>query len=111
MARRVGPPAVGAIGSKVVGVIPLPRPWVLASAMLVGVAVGIVAAIGASLLIDARVRPDVVIAVVLGVPTVLGLATMLFAGRRWLTAAGAFVVAIAPGWFATLAAIEVVSSG
>lgn len=102
---------MGAIGSKVGGVIPLPRPWVLASAMLVGVAVGILAAISASLLVDARVRPDVVIAVVLGVPTVVGLLTLLLAGRRWLTAAGAFVLAVAPGWFATLAAIEVVMSG
>ncbi|BCI51420.1 hypothetical protein NIIDNTM18_06980 [Mycolicibacterium litorale] len=91
--------------------IPLPRAWALTSAMLVGAAVGLVAAVTSTLLITATVRPDVVIALVVGVPSVLGVLTILVSGRRWVTTMGAFVLAIAPGWLGALALIEVVNGG
>lgn len=78
--------------------------------MLVGVAVGIIAGVAAPLLVNARIRPDVVIALVVGVPSSIGMLTILLSGRRWVTAFGAFVLAIAPGWFGVLVAIQV-SSG
>jgi hypothetical protein len=34
---------------------------------------------------------------------------ILFSGRRWITTFGAFVLAIAPGWFGALVAVQVVS--
>ena len=37
--------------------------------------------------------------------------SMLLARRRWLTALGAFIVALAPGWFGVLALVEVVTRG
>lgn len=79
--------------------------------MLVGAAVGLVAAVTSTLLITATVRPDVVIALVVGVPSVLGVLTILVSGRRWVTTMGAFVLAIAPGWLGALALIEVVNGG
>lgn len=91
-------------------VIPLPRARLLTSAMLVGAAVGLVAGVAAPLLVDARIRPDVVIALVVGVPSSIGMLLILLSGRRWVTALGAFVLAIAPGWFGALVAIQV-SSG
>jgi hypothetical protein len=75
--------------------------------MLVGVAVGLVAGTAATLLISARVRPDVVIALVLGFPSAIGLLVVLLSQRRWLTALGVFILALAPGWFGVLAVIEV----
>jgi hypothetical protein len=78
--------------------------------MLVGAAVGLLAGIGAPLLVDARIRPDVVIALVVVVPSSIGMLTILLSGRRWVTTLGAFVLAIAPGWFGALVAIQV-SSG
>ncbi len=79
--------------------------------MLVGLAVGHVAGISATLLVNAAVRPDLVIALVVAVPGVTGLLTILLSGRRWVTALGAFILAIAPGWLAVLVAIEVVNGG
>lgn len=76
--------------------------------MLVGAAVGLIVGIAATLLIHAPVRPDVVIALVLGVPSALGMLLILFSGRRWVTALGAFILAIAPGWFGVLVVIQVV---
>jgi Putative holin len=76
--------------------------------MLVGAAVGVVAAVFSTLLIQSSFRPDMVIALVLGVPSVLGLLMVMIAGQRWVTALGAFLVAIAPGWFAVLVLIQVV---
>lgn len=87
--------------------IPLPRTWLLTSAMLVGVAVGIVAGTAATLLVSARIRPDVVIALVVGLPSAVGLLVILLSRRRWVTALGAFILALAPGWFGVLAVIEV----
>lgn len=79
--------------------------------MLVGAAVGVVAAIGATLLVSARLRPDIVIALVLGAPSAAGLFLILSSSRRWVTALGAFLVALALGWFGALVAIEAVSRG
>jgi hypothetical protein len=90
-------------------VILLPRAWLLTSAMLVGVAVGLVAGIASTLLVTATVRPDVVIALVVGVPSAIGMLLILFSGRRWVTTLGAFVLAVAPGWFGVLVAIQVLS--
>lgn len=90
--------------------IPLPRAWLLASAMLVGSAAGQLLAVAYSLLVHTRIRPDLAIALVVGVPTVIGLSVILFSGRRWVTMAGAAAVAAAPGWFGMLAALQVVSS-
>ena len=89
--------------------IPLPRAWLLTSAMLVGVAAGLVAGIASTLLVTARVRPDAVIALVVGVPIVVGMLLVLFSGRRWITVFGAFVLSLAPGWFGVLVAIQAVS--
>ncbi|OMC28549.1 hypothetical protein A5740_19635 [Mycobacterium sp. GA-1841] len=89
--------------------IPLPRAWLLTAAMSVGVAVGLLAGVATSLLVTATVRPDVVIALVLGVPGVLGILLVLVSGRRWVTTFGAFVLAVAPGWFSALTIIQVAS--
>ncbi|CAA0109471.1 Uncharacterised protein [Mycolicibacterium vanbaalenii] len=91
--------------------IPLPRPSVLAGVMIVGVAVGMMAAVAATVEVTATVRPDIVIAVVIGVPAIVGLLTILFSSRRWVTALGALVLAVGPGWFGALAAIQVASGG
>lgn len=91
--------------------IPLPRPWLLAGAMLIGCAVGLLAGVALTVLVHARVRPDVVIALVLGVPAVTGLLTVLFSGRRWVTALGAFILSLGPGWFGVLVALRVVCGG
>lgn len=79
--------------------------------MLVGVAVGLLAGIATTLLVGFTVRPDVVIALVLGVPGVLGILLVLVSGRRWVTTLGACVLAVAPGWFGALAIIQVASHG
>jgi hypothetical protein len=90
-------------------VIPLPRAWLLTSAMLVGTAVGVVAGVASTLLVHARIRPDIVIALVVCVPSAMGLLLILFSGRRWVTTLGAFILAIAPGWLGVLVTIEVAS--
>jgi putative holin len=76
--------------------------------MLLGVAAGQIAGIAATLLIKAPIRPDVVIALVIGVPSTIGMLLILFSARRWVTALGAFILAIAPGWFGVLVVIQVV---
>ncbi|OBF31627.1 hypothetical protein A5724_21920 [Mycobacterium sp. ACS1612] len=88
--------------------IALPRAWLLAGAMLVGLAVGQIAGIASTLLVKAAIRPDIVVALVIAVPSMIGMLTILLSGRRWLTALGAFVLAIAPGWFSVLVTIQVV---
>jgi hypothetical protein len=88
-------------------VIPLPGTWLLTSAMLVGTAVGLVAGTAATLLVHARIRPDVVIALVVGIPSAVGLLVILLSRRRWLTALGAFILALASGWLGVLTVIEV----
>jgi hypothetical protein len=89
-------------------VIPLPRAWLLASALLVGLAVGQIVGIATMLLVNTTIRPDVVIALVVGVPSAIGMLLILFSGRRWVTTLGAFILAIAPGWFGALVMIQVV---
>lgn len=89
-------------------VIPLPRAWLLTSALLVGTAVGLILGIASTLVVDAAIRPDVVVALVVGVPGALGMLAILLSGRRWVTTVGAFVLAIAPGWFGVLVAIQAV---
>jgi hypothetical protein len=108
-ARRASTALAGRSGVKVESVIPLPRTWLLASALLVGTAVGLVAGTAAALLIDARMRPDVVIALVVGVPSVIGLLVILLSRRRWITALGAFILAMVPGWFGLLTVTEVMT--
>lgn len=90
--------------------IPLPRSWLLAAAMLTGCAVGLLAGV-AFTVVHARIRPDVAIALVVGIPSVVGLTTILLSGRRWVTMLGAFVLAVAPGWFGVLIAWQVASRG
>jgi hypothetical protein len=75
--------------------------------MLVGIAVGQIAGIALTLLVKATIRPDVVIALVVGVPSAVGILTILLSGRRWVTTLGAFILAIAPGWFGVLVVIQV----
>lgn len=77
--------------------------------MLVGAALGILAGIGVTLLISAPLRPDVAITLVLGAPSAAGLVLVFVSSRRWVTALGAFLLALGVGWFGTLAAIQVVS--
>ena len=89
--------------------IALPRACLLASALLVGVAVGQIAGIASTLLVKATIRPDIAIALVVGVPSAIGMLLILLSGRRWLAALGAFILAIAPGWFGVLVAIQVVN--
>ena len=88
--------------------IPLPRAWLLASALLVGVAVGHIVGIAWTLLVKAPIRPDIAIALVVGVPSAIGMLLILVSGRRWVTTLGAFILAIAPGWIGVLVAIQVV---
>jgi Putative holin len=76
--------------------------------MLVGIAVGQIAAVAATLLVNATIRPDVVIALVVGIPSAIGMLLILFSGRRWVTVLGAFILAIAPGWLGVLVTIQVV---
>lgn len=83
----------------------------LASAMLVGSAVGLLAGVALTVLVRTPVRPDLVIALVVGLPGVIGLLMILFSGRRWVTMLGAFILALGPGWFGVLVAIEVTSHG
>lgn len=88
--------------------IPLPRAWLLTSALLVGSAVGLITAVASTLLVDATIRPDVAIVLVVGIPSAIGMLTILLSGRRWVTTLGAFILAIAPGWFGALVMIQVV---
>jgi hypothetical protein len=75
--------------------------------MLVGIAVGQIAGIASTLLVNATIRPDVVSALVVGVPSAIGMLLILLSGRRWVTTLGAFILAIAPGWFVVLVVIQV----
>jgi hypothetical protein len=75
--------------------------------MLVGVAVGVLGATAAMTVDHVRMRPDVAIALVVGFPSAVGLLTILLSRRRWLTALGVFILALAPGWFGVLSLIEV----
>ena len=87
--------------------IPLPRAWLLTSALLLGCVAGQIAAVVTKLVVDTAVRPDLVVALVVAVPPVLGLALVAASGRRWVTVMGAFVLAMAPGWLSVLLLIQV----
>ncbi|HOW94766.1 putative holin [Mycolicibacterium fallax] len=89
--------------------IPLPRAPILTAVMLLGLAAGVLAGVLGAVLVESPVRPDLVMGLVLGVPSVLGVLTVLVAGRRWVTATGAFLVSVAPGWFAVLVLAQVVN--
>lgn len=91
--------------------VPFPRPRLLAGALLIGSAVGLLTGVVCTVLVHQRIRPDVVIALVVGIPSATGLPLILFSGRRWVTTLGAFILALAPGWFGVLVAIEVASRG
>jgi hypothetical protein len=75
--------------------------------MIIGVALGMMAALLAAVEITATIRPDLAIGLVIGVPSIIGMLTILFSNRRWMTAVGAMVLAIGPGWFGALTAIQV----
>jgi hypothetical protein len=79
--------------------------------MLIGSAVGLLAGVAFTAVVHARMRPDLVDALVVGVPSVIGLLTILLSGRRWVTMVGAFLLALAPGWFGALVALQVASGG
>ncbi|MFN8072544.1 MAG: putative holin [Mycobacterium sp.] len=89
--------------------IPLPRAWLLTSALLLGCVAGQIAAVVAKLTVSATIRPDVVVALVVGVPSLIGLLMIVASGRRWVTTLGAFVLAMAPGWLSVLLLLQVVS--
>lgn len=89
--------------------IPLPRAWLLTAALILGCVAGQLAAVITKLAVDATVRPDLVVALVTAVPSVLGLLLVIASGRRWVTAMGAFVLSMAPGWLSVLLLIQVVS--
>ena len=89
--------------------IPLPRGWLLTSALLLGVVAGQIAAVIAKLSVDTTMRPDVVVAMVVGIPSVVGLLLIACSGRRWVTTAGAFILAMAPGWLSVLLLVQAVS--
>ena len=89
--------------------IPLPRGWLLTSALLLGVVAGQIAAVITKLAIDTTIRPDVIVALVVGVPSVLGLLLIVCSGRRWVTTTGAFILAMGPGWLSVLLLLQVVS--
>jgi hypothetical protein len=92
-------------------VIPLPRAWLLASAMLIGSAVGLLAGVASIVVFRGHIRPDVAIALAVGIPSVIGVVAILLSGRRWVTMLGAFLLALAPGWLGVLVALRVVSGG
>ncbi len=89
--------------------IPLPRAWLLTSALLLGCVAGQIAALAAKLSVDATIRPDLVVSLVIGVPSVIGMLLILLSGRRWITTAGAFVLAMGPGWLSVLLLLQVVA--
>ena len=75
--------------------------------MLIGSAVGFLAGVALTVVIHVHVRPDIAIASVVGIPSVVGLTLILFSGRRWVTMLGAFILSVAPGWFGLLVALRV----
>lgn len=89
--------------------IPLPRAWQLTGALLLGFVAGQIAAVVAKLTLHASIRPDLVVALVVAVPSIIGMLMILASGRRWVTAVGAFILAVAPGWLSVLLLVQVVS--
>lgn len=87
--------------------IPLPRASVLAAVMMLGVACGVTGALLLAGEVATSIRPVTVIALAVGIPSLLGTLTILLSGRRWTTAVGALVVAIGPGCLGALTAVQV----
>ncbi|OBI97453.1 hypothetical protein A5625_05805 [Mycobacterium sp. 1465703.0] len=79
--------------------------------MLIGSAVGLLAAVACRLVVHASVRPEIAIASMVGILSVIGLTMILFSGRRWVTMLGAFILSVAPGWFGMLVALRVAAGG
>jgi hypothetical protein len=77
--------------------------------LLLGCVAGQISAVVAKLVVDATIRPDLVVALVIGVPSVIGILLVLCSGRRWVTTSGAFILAMAPGWLSVLLLLQVVS--
>jgi hypothetical protein len=77
--------------------------------MLLGVVAGQIAAVVAKLSLHATIRPDLAVALVVGIPGILGMLMVLASGRRWVTALGALITAMGPGWLSVLLLIQVVS--
>lgn len=88
--------------------IPLPRAQVVASAMLLGIAVGLGVGMSSVLVAHESVRPDLVIGLIVAIPSLIGFLILIASTRKWMTAVAAFILAIAPGWFGILAAIQVI---
>jgi hypothetical protein len=78
--------------------------------LILGCVAGQLSAVVAKLFVDATIRPDVVVALVIGIPSVIGILTVLASARRWVTTLGAFVLAMGPGWLSVLLVLQVVSS-
>ncbi|MUM16862.1 hypothetical protein BI330_10785 [Mycobacterium sp. CBMA 623] len=76
--------------------------------MLLGIAVGLGAAMSGTLIVHEPVRPDLFIGLVVAVPSLIGFLILIASTRKWMTAIAAFVLAISPGWFGMLAAIQVI---
>ncbi len=81
----------------------------LTSALLLGCVAGQISAVVAKLIVHATIRPDVVVALVIGIPSVIGMLMVFASGRRWGTALGAFIIAVGPGWLSVLLLLQVVS--
>ena len=79
--------------------------------MLIGSAVGLLAGVASIVLLHGRVRPDVAIALAVGIPSSIGVLAILLSGRRWVTMLGAFLLAVPPGWLGVLIALRVVTGG
>jgi len=60
--------------------------------------------------VHTTIRPDLVVALVIGIPSVIGILAILVSGRRWVTTVGAFILAIGPGWLSVLLLLQVVSA-
>jgi Putative holin len=73
--------------------------------------VGLLSGTAGTVLVRDHIRPGFVVAAVVAVPTVLGVVLVLLARRRLITALGAFLIALAPGWFGVLVTIQVASGG
>lgn len=79
--------------------------------MLLGVAAGMIAGVAVAMLVTAPMRPDIVIGLVVGGPGGPGMLLVLLSRRPWITALGAFLLALAPGWLGVLVLLEAVGGG
>ena len=86
----------------------------LTSMLLLGCVAGQISAVVAKLILagmsGATIRPDVAVALVIGIPSAIGMLLVFASGRRWVTALGAFILALGPGWLSVLLLLQVVPS-